>query len=62
MENNIILNKSEFIEAFSHLRKIEIAIVNNDKFRLAILLTQLKYKYNLRLELTDMKIEQEVRV
>ena len=46
----MILNKDEYIEAGSHLDKIEQAIANKDEFRLARLITQLKYKYDLRLE------------
>lgn len=51
--DEIILNKSEYIEAYSHLKKIEKAIREKDKFKLAILLTQLKYKYDLRLEVIE---------
>lgn len=52
--DSIILNKSEYIEAFGLLTKIEQAIEARDEFRLAILLTQLKYKYDLRLEISEM--------
>ena len=48
--NEIIINKSEYMEAYSHLKKIEQAIKAKDEFRLSILLTQLRYKFELRLE------------
>ena len=54
--DELILNKSEYLEAYTHLKKIETAIANKDEFKLAILLTQLKYKYDLRLEVTELII------
>lgn len=60
--DDIILNKSEYLEAYTHLSKIEKAIRDKDEFKLAILLTQLKYKYDLRLEVTELLIEQEARL
>ena len=58
--DSIILNKSEYLEAFGLLTKIEQAIESKDEFRLSILLTQLKYKYDLRLEVSELLVE-EVR-